>query len=77
MTTYGRKEIVSRIVEFAVKSGSDVGTVSKVEAIAYDNYCTLTGRSPADHVYDDWCTVEARDDEIVFRFVVEKAEVTQ
>lgn len=70
MTTYRNDEKIVRRIEFAVAAGSDIGTVNKVSAIAWADYCTRTG-TKTNAVPDDWCTVNVTDDEIVFAFTVE------
>lgn len=72
MTTYSRREIVTKRVEYGIESGSVVGDFYKVAGIAWADYCSRTGQD-SERVPDDWARIEARDDEIVIRFDVETA----
>lgn len=73
MTSYRNDESVVRRVEFAVRAGSDIGTVNKVEAIAFQDWRRRTGSTigSISGAPDDWCTVNVTDDEIVFAFTVD------
>jgi hypothetical protein len=73
MTTYRKGEVVVRRIEFAVKAGSDIGTVNKVEHIAFQDWNARTGSNlgSISSAPDDWCQVNITDDEIVFAFTVE------
>lgn len=74
MTTYSRREIVSRRVEYGVESGACIGEFEKVRSIAFADYCQRSGLNPESSIAhsDDWATVEPRDDEVVIAFVFEK-----
>lgn len=73
MTTYRNGETVVRRVEFAVQAGSDIGTVNKVQHIAWMDYVQRTGNNIGSitSAPDDWCQVNVTDDEIVFAFTIE------
>lgn len=71
MTTYSNREVVVRRVEFGVEAGSDIGTVNKVQRIAWLDFCNRTGVPYGQAMSDDWCTVHPRDEEVVFAFEVE------
>ena len=74
MTSYSKREIVSRRVEYGVEAGADIGTFEKVKRIAFVDYCQRSGLNPESSISysDDWATVEPRDDEVVVAFVFEK-----
>ncbi len=73
MTTYRTSETVVRRVEWAAEAGSNIGTVNRVESMAWQDYCTRNGLADRSisSAPDDWCQVNITDDEIVFAFEVE------
>jgi hypothetical protein len=56
------------------EAGSHIGVFERVKARAWQDYCKLTGHDPNGSVFDDWCTVVPRDEEIVLAFVVEERD---
>lgn len=72
MTTYARREFSHRRIEYGVESGSNNGVFTRVYAMAYAEYCDRTGYDRERMEYDDWATVEARDDEIVIAFTLDE-----
>lgn len=66
-----KREITVTRVEFAVPSGAEIKDFGLVEEWAWQDYCRRHGVELNSSRWDNWCTVEARDDEIVFTFTVE------
>lgn len=75
MTTYSRREVVTRSVEYGVEvsweSGVDIGTVMKVVSIAYAEFKRLNGHTDDRPMYDNDLRLKPGDDEILIRFEVE------
>lgn len=67
MTTYAKREIVTRRIEYGVESGQVAGTFNTVYRLAAADYTRRTDREPD----DGWARIEARDDEIAIVFEVE------
>jgi hypothetical protein len=67
MTSYAKREITTRRVEYGVESGQLVGEFNTVYRLALADY-----RRRTDHEGDDgWARIEARDDEVAIAFEVE------
>lgn len=69
MTTYGRREVVTRRCEYSIGSPAMADEFLKVFEMATADWRERNG---TDDVPGDWCTVESRDDEVVIRFEVEE-----
>ncbi len=67
MTTYAKREITTRRVEFGVESGQLVGEFDTVYRLALADYRSRTGLDGD----DGWARIEARGDEVVIAFEVE------
>ncbi len=67
MTTYAKREITTRRVEYGVESGRMIGEFNTVYRLAAADFERRTDRTPD----DGWARVEARDEEIVIAFEVE------
>lgn len=67
MTSYAKREITSRRIEYGVESGQPVGEFNTVYRLAAADYERRTDRTPD----DGWARIEARDDEVVIAFEVE------
>lgn len=72
MNDYSRREIATIRIEFAMPSGTFIGEIGKLEAVAWQDFCRLNGNAPGGFRPDDWCRYESRDDEIVLVFQVDK-----
>jgi len=68
VTTYSKREVVTRRVEYGIESGQPTDVFLKVYAIARRDY---EERSGITEIWDDWAKIYARDDEIVIAFDVE------
>lgn len=71
MTTYAKREIVSRRIEYGVESGQPIGEFDTVYGIAHADWARRNGIDPKQHGDAGWARLEARDDEIVIAFTVE------
>ncbi len=67
MTTYAKREITTRRMEYGVESGQLNGTFDTVYRLAVADFERRTDRPPD----DGWARIECRDDEIVIAFEVE------
>jgi hypothetical protein len=67
VTTYAKREITTRRVEYGVESGQLVGEFHTVYGIARADFERRTDRTPD----DGWARIESRDDEITIVFDVE------
>jgi hypothetical protein len=66
MATYSSRDITICRREYSLPSPTNVAEVAKVFAAINQNLATRDGYS------DDFVTVEARDDEIIFSFEISK-----
>lgn len=71
MATWMQKEIVSRRIEYIIDSGSVITDIYKVAAFAWNKYCEHHEISPNTSWPDDWCRIEARDDQIVLTYTID------
>jgi hypothetical protein len=72
VTTYDRREIITRRIEYAIPTGSDMGTFDRVRGIAWQDFCQRRGHDPQAAYFDDWAEVDARDEEIAIVFAVDE-----
>lgn len=63
---------MSRRVEFVLASPTVNGELEKAVAVAYADYRRFKGLAEDAEPWGDWLRVEARDDEIVISYVVER-----
>lgn len=71
MTSYAKREIVTRRIEYGIEAGCEIGVLYRVMAIAWRDYCTRKGIDPDSMVTDDWARIIPRDEETVIAFTVE------
>lgn len=71
MTTYAKREIVVRRIEYSVEAGCNVGVLYRVLRFAWMDWCRRNGKDPDGTVYDDWAEIVPRDEETVIAFTVE------
>jgi hypothetical protein len=67
-----KREITVTRVEYAIPSGADIKDFGLVEEWAWQDYCRRSGREAKSFRSDNWCTVNAHDEEVVFAFTVEQ-----
>ncbi len=67
MTTYAKREITTRRVEYGVEAGQLNGTFDTVYRLAAADFERRVDRTPD----GGWARIECRDDEIVIAFEVE------
>jgi hypothetical protein len=66
-----KREVTVTRIEYAVPSGADIKDFGLVEEWAWQDCARRNGWDPKGTRYDNWCTVVAHDDEVVFAFTVE------
>jgi hypothetical protein len=69
MSGYDRREVVTRVIEYSIPSGSAMAELEKVISRAELEYRReIKGESFGGGLSDDWCRIHARDDEVVITF---------
>lgn len=69
MIDFRRSETNTTRLEFHINSPVNIGEMAKVEQIVWVQFCRANNFDSRSHQpSDDWCLVEARDNEIVFSF---------
>lgn len=69
---HAKREVTVTRVEYAVPSGAEIKDFGLVEEWAWQDCARRNGWDVKGSRDDNWCTVHARDDEVVFAFTVEK-----
>ncbi len=70
MTSYAKREVTTRRVEYAVEANANVGVLYRVLAIAYQDYLGRVGKESGFNE-DGWAEIIPRDEETVVAFLVE------
>lgn len=70
MTSYTKREITTRRVEYAVEANANVGVLYRILSIAYQDYLGRVGKTQGWNE-DGWAEIIPRDEETVVAFVVE------
>lgn len=72
MVSFSRKEIIQKRVRYGIATGEVGGEFQKLYKLAWHDYARRMNYDPRDMLPDDWCTIHARDDEVIIEFTVEE-----
>lgn len=71
MTTFRRDVRTTRTIEYRVRRGTNAGNFAKVYDSAYQEYKERNKIKDGSLLPDCWATIDADDENIIIRFILE------